>query len=335
MTVLAYIFAVLKYVIYGTSVIFTGSLTKSCDVLDILSIRFLISFLVLWLLKVTKVIRINVGLKDIFKKTERSPYVKNLVLAALFEPVLYMLFETLGISMSTGVTTAVIISLLPISSVICESFILKEKTTVLQKIFLAIGVVGVAYIAICTGSDEGENTVFGIIFLVCAVLCGSLFQVFSRKSSKHFSSFEVTYFSCIFGAFAFNAVNVVRHLIRGDILHYFDPLFSVDNIIGFIFLAIVSTVIATSMSNFSLSKMQITTMAAFSGISTFTTIIVGVFYANEALAYFHYIGLVLILIRMVGVSVIAIRKDRRARMSLARLQEEKAEEVCDESVANS
>ena len=316
MTVLAYLFAVLKYIIYGTSVLFTGTLTETTDVLDILAIRFLISFVVLFLLKITRVLKINVGVKDLFKKNERTPFIKNLVLAAMFEPVLYMLFETLGISMTTGVTTAVILSVLPIVSVISEALILKEKTTLLQKIFLLLGVIGVIYIAVCTKTDDGSNSVLGIVFLLCAVVCGSLFQVFSRRSSSHFKSFEVTYFSCMFGALAFNTVNVIRHLIVGDILHYFDPLLNVDNIVGFVFLAIISTIIATGMSNFSLGRMQITTMAAFSGISTLTTIVVGVIFKDERLYYYHFIGLTLILIRMIGVSVIAIRKDRRKRLEL-------------------
>lgn len=227
-----------------------------------------------------------------------------------------MLFEMLGISMTTGVTTAVLPSLLPIISVISESLILKERTTLLQKIFLVLGVIGVGYIAICTETDDGSNSVLGIIFILGAVLCGSLFMVFSRSSSSHFKSFEIVYFSFMFGAVAFNAVNVVRHLIVGDILNYFAPLLSKDNIIGFLFLTVISTIIATGMDNFSLGRMQITTMAAFSGISTLITIVVGVIFMDERLYYYHFIGLTLILIRMIGVSVIAVRKDRAKHLAL-------------------
>ena len=46
-----------KNIIYGSSVFFTGALSASVDVLDILSLRFLMSFLVLFLLKVTKILK--------------------------------------------------------------------------------------------------------------------------------------------------------------------------------------------------------------------------------------------------------------------------------------
>ena len=65
------------------------------------------------------------------------------------------------------------------------------------------------------------------------------------------------------------------------------------------------------MNNFSMSKLQASTVAAFSGVSTIVTILVGVVFLDEKLYYFHYIGFVLILARMIGVSYIAIKKDKK------------------------
>lgn len=308
MVFLAYLFTILKNVIYGTTVFFTGSLSENVDILDILAIRFLISFIVIYFFKIFKIAKINVGLKDVFKKTDRSGYIKSLLLASLFEPILYMFFETLGISMTTGITAGVILSLSPISSCVCEAVILKEKSTFMQKIFLGLGIIGVIYISVNTNTSDGKDSVLGILFIVLAVISGSLFMVFSRKSSSHFNSMEVTYFSSLSGMFAFNSVNIVRHIIYGDILKYFSPLFNIHNLIAFVFLAIISTIVATGMNNFALSKIQISTSSAFGGLSTLVTIAVGVIFGGEKLYYFHYIGMTLILIRMIGVSYISIKK---------------------------
>lgn len=307
---MAYILAFLKYVIYGTSVFFTSELESSTSVLDVLALRFLMSFVFLWPLKITGIIKIKIGVKDFFVKNDRTPFIKSLFLAAMFEPVLYMFFETMGISMTTNITTAVILSLMPIVSCIVEAVILKEKNSLLQKFFLGLGIVGVIYIAVKTDTGSGENSIIGIVFLLLTIISGALFLAFSRKSSSAFAPMEITYISAILGAVIFNAVNIVNHIIRGDILHYFDPYFNVDNLIGFVVLGIVSTVIATGMNNYCMSKMQVSTMAAFSGVSTVVTIIVGVIFGNEQLYYYHYIGLSLILIRMIGVSVISIKKER-------------------------
>ena len=310
---LAYVCIILKCVIYGSTIYFTSQLTQNVDVLDLLALRFLLTFVLLWALKVTGVLKIRVGIKDFFREHDRKPFMKNLLLAALFEPVLYMLFETLGVSMSTNITAAVLISLSPISSCIIEEVFLKERSTVLQKIFLACGIFGVIYVAVNTDTVSGRDTVWGILFLLLSVASGSLFSAFSRKSSGKFNFLEITYFSSMLGALAFNSVNVVRHLIAGDILHYFDPYFVPENIVGFLFLGVVSSIMAVCMSNYALSKLQLSTYAAFGGVSTVVTIVIGMIFGGEILHSYHYIGLPFILLRMVGVSVIAIRKDRKKK----------------------
>lgn len=312
MNFIIYLFAVLKNVIYGLSVFFIGNLSAEVAVMDILALRYLLSFVVFWLLKQTGVIKIRVGLKDFVRKNERTPYLKSVLLTSLFEPVLYMFFETLGISMTTGITAAVILSLAPVTSCICEELFLKERTTLLQKLFLALGIAGVIYIAVHTESSQGKDSLAGILLVLAAVLSGSLFCTFSRKSSEAFSAMEITYVTAAVGMVVFNAVNVCRHLFLGTLNQYFTPYLKMENLIGFVFLGVFCTIVATWMNNYALARMQISTMAAFGGLSTLVTIAAGVLLGGEQLYLYHGIGLVLIVSRMVGVSYIQIRKQKKA-----------------------
>lgn len=313
MTALAYLFTFFKNAIYGTTNFFTKGLNSNeIDAIEILALRFLLSFVILWLLKVTRLVKINVGIKDIFTSTEKHKYIKPLFLAALFSPVIEMLFETMGFTMTTAITAGVITSLMPVASCIFESIILKESTTLSQKIFLALGIIGVIYIAINTNTSSGNDTVIGILCLIVAVIAGPAYLVFSRKSSGQFAALEITYFSCLLGAVVFNALSIIKHLWRNDILHYFDPYFDPKNIMGWVTLSIVSTIFCTLMNNFSMSRLQASTVAAFGGVSTIVTILIGVLFLDEKLYYFHYIGFTLILIRMIGVSWVAIKKDKKS-----------------------
>lgn len=309
--VMAYVLAFLKYVIYGSTVFFTGELEKSTDVLDILALRFLVSFVFIWLLKTMGVFKIKFSVREFFGKSKRKNAIKGLLIASLFEPVLYMFFETLGISMTTDITTAVIISLTPITNCIAEIVFLRERCSFLEKVFLFIGIAGVIYIATKTSSGDGKDSVIGIAFLLLAVISGSLFSVFSRKSSKYFSPMEITYAATIMGALIFNVVNIIRHIVRGDIIHYFKPYLSLNNMVGFLFLGVLSAVLGTAMNNYCLSKIQLSTIAAFSGVSTLVTILIGVIFKNEQLYYFHYIGLALIISRMIGVSTLSVMRNKK------------------------
>lgn len=308
MNFFVYILAFLKNTIYGLSVYFVGDLTETVDFLDVLSLRYILSLVVLWILKNLKIFKIEIGIKDFFVKNERTPYLKYILLAALFEPVLEMLFETLGISMTTGITAAVILSLSPVMSCIAEGIFLKERTTLAQKIFLGIGILGVVYIAMNTTESGGKDSVWGILFLIFAIMSGAMYLTFSRKSGNQFQALEITYIAVLFGAIMFNGANVIRHLITGDIQNYFNPYFNTENLVGFLFLGIVCTIVATGMNNFALKRMQASTMSAFGGVSTFVTVISGVLLNGEKLYMFHIIGLSMILIRMIGVSYIQITR---------------------------
>ncbi len=309
MTLLSYLLAILKNVIYGSSVFFTADLTSSVDVLDLLALRFLISFFVLWLLKVSRLSNIKVGVLELFSVGARRSAMRSLLLTALFEPILYMLFETLGISMSTGVTTGVILSLAPAFACLFESVILKERSPLSKILFLGCGMVGAVLIALMSGTKSGKNSFLGILFLFLTVISGALFTVFSRKSSKHFLPLEISYAASMLGALVFNAINLVRHLLAGSILTYFAPLLVPENLIGFFFLSVVSTVLATSMNNLALAHIRSSTMSAFTGLSTLVTVLIGVFGYHESLEYYHYIGFSLILFGMVGVAYLSLKKE--------------------------
>lgn len=311
MNILAYLSAVGKCIIYGATPFFTGALSENMDVLDLLSLRFLLSFVDFLILKNLRILKIDLKVKDIFVKNDRTPHIKNLILTALFEPVLYMLFETLGISMTNGVTTAVILSVAPVFYCVGEFIFFRQYPSLWQGVFLTLGMAGAAYIAVCTSNEGGRSSLMGIIFLILALTVGALFCVFSRKSSSHFSPLEITFVSSMLGAVCFNAVNVVRHIAKGDILHYFDPYFDLENLFGFVMLGVMSTIFATMMSNYALSKIKISTFSAFGGVSTIVTVLIGVIFANEKLMYFHYIGFPFILARMIGVCAIDMYKDRK------------------------
>lgn len=57
--ILAYISALTKGIIYGLTPFFTGVLAENMDVLDLLSLRFLLSLAVMWVLKSLGVLKIS------------------------------------------------------------------------------------------------------------------------------------------------------------------------------------------------------------------------------------------------------------------------------------
>ncbi len=300
-----------KSIIYGLSIFFTGTLTRTTDTLDILAIRYIITFFTFYILKVLKIVKIKVSCKEFFQKTKQERNIKTLLLACVFEPVLYMIFETTGISMTTGITAGVILALAPIFSCIFETVILKERSTFVQKLFLAVGILGVVYIAINTNTSDGQNSIMGIFFMFATVISGVLFSVFVRKSTTDFSSLEIAYVMSIFGMVVFNTINVIRHISLGDIKNYFAPILQSENLMAFIYLSIISCILATCLGNYAYSKSQISSLAAFGGLSTLVTIAVGAIINGERIYSYHIVGIVLIFTRIIGVTVIDVKNKKQ------------------------
>ncbi len=301
---LAYILVICKSVIYGSSILFTGALLKSADVMDVLALRFLISALAFLALALVGVIHIDF----------RGKPLKILAAAAIFEPVCYFLFETIGLGQTTTSLAGIMSAVVPVVIILCETIFLKERTTTLQKLLLMLSISGVILVTVLTGNDSNQsNSVWGIAFLALAYASGALFMICSRKSSGQFSSVEITFFTTMVGALVFNGINVTRHLYSGTITSYFAPLFNLENLIGFLFLSILSSIMATIMNNYALSRIQASSVSALSGFSTITSIILGVVVNQESLFWYHYVGMVMILVGGIGVNYIAQRRLERAQ----------------------
>lgn len=297
--VLAYICCIIRSIIYGTSILFTSNLLDSLPIMHMLALRFLISaaaFILLWALRIIKI-------------DFRGKAIKLLCLTALFEPVGYFIFESIGIAGTTTSVAGILAATTSIMVLIFESIFLKEKTTPLQKLLLLLSVGGVITVTVFSGGNGGQNSLLGIIFLLLANMSGALFIICSRKSSTtQFSAIEVTFFSAVVGAVVFNLINLVIMTNEGTLSTYFEPLFDVQNIIAFVFLSILSTILATLMNNFAISKIQASSVSALGALSTVVTIVVGVIFKGDRIGWYHIVGTVLILCGSVGINYITQKK---------------------------
>ena len=295
----AYALHICRSLIYGSSFLFTGHLLRSVEVLDVLALRFLLSAAVMTLLSAVGVLKMSLDKEKI----------KALLPVAFFEPVAYFLFETFGL---TGISTSLaglLGAMSPVVIVILETLVLKERTTLLQKIFLGVAMVGVALIGILSAAPGGQDTVWGILLFLGAPISGGCFVIFSRKGSKRrCTALETTYFCAISGAVVFNAINVIRHLCNHSLTTYFQPLADPQNLFGFFFLAVMSSVVATVFQNFALSKVQASSLSGLSGVSTITSVLLGVLVNHEQLHWYHLLGGLCVLIGALGINYLSAKK---------------------------
>lgn len=272
-------------IIFGLSFLFSKRALNCAGPFELLSFRFLTAFLVMSALIFLKVIKINYKGKNI----------RNLILVALMQPIIYFIFETYGIKFSSSSQAGLMIALIPIFVTLMSAYFLREKPSVLQSIFIVLSVIGVIFIVVMGGSSSGSGSLLGIVFLFGAVISASIFNILSRKLSTEFSPIELTYAMMSLGAVFFNIVSIANHIQQGNLTKYFAPLKNRDFLISIGYLGIISSIIAFFLVNFTLSKIEASKSAVFANLSTIVSIIAGVIFLKESFQLYHIIGSVLIL----------------------------------------
>lgn len=282
-----------KSLIFGLSILFTGRIAQSSDVLDLLSMRFLVSTIFLLIFRVIGIIKVDFKDKNL----------KLLLLAAVLQPVIYYLAEATGIANSSTGVSGTMLSLISVAILIGERLILKYKFDAKTTLFVLIKVAG-AIIISAAGVHSGSTSLLGIVFLLVTIVTDTLYVLYLKKLTLDFSPMEITYFTAILGAVVFNSANVIRHFYNNTITHYFDTLTVPENLIGLIYLGLGATIIAMSLTNYMMKHIKPSYMSAFGGLSTIITIAAGVIFNNEILGVYQIIGIVFLLTGAVGAAFV-------------------------------
>ena len=103
----------------------------------LLAIRFDISFIILSVLVLLKIIKIDLKGKD----------VKGLIVLGILQPVIYFLCENNGLRFTPSSIGGIIIAMIPIVNFFTGYFILKEKFSMKQLLWAIVSVLGVILIS--------------------------------------------------------------------------------------------------------------------------------------------------------------------------------------------
>lgn len=288
--ILPYIAVTMSSVIFGLSFLFSKKALMVTDPLALISFRFLMAFLIMTVLVFAKIIKVDYKNKPVLK----------LIALGLSEPVMYFIFETYGIKETSSSIAGLMLSLIPIAVTILGAYYLNEIPSVKRIAFIIISVMGVAIIGIMSSSGNGGSSIWGIILLLGAVTSAGFFSIISRKVSKYFTPFEITYFMMFFAAVCFTVMHIINLLYSGKISSYFEPLKSRTFIISLVYLGILSSIFAYFLTNYALSKIQASKSAVFSNISTIVSIAAGVVFMHESFHLYSLIGSILILVGVWG-----------------------------------
>ena len=158
--------------------------------------RFALAFLLLNLLRLT----------GRFPVRFRSRKLWPVLLAGLFEPVLYFPCEQYGLKLTSTSFSGVMVALIPLCSLVYGAVFLHEKATRRQIVFSVLSVAGVIVLAVYA-TGIGAGSFLGFLILLGTVFAGAGYIVACRACSVSFTAFERTYITCGMGAAAFGVLS--------------------------------------------------------------------------------------------------------------------------------
>lgn len=280
-------------IIFGFSFMFTKISLNYASPMTVIADRYLVAFLgmTLVMLITKQKIRLKKGMWKI-------------ILMALFQPVLYFLFETYGIKLTTSAFSSIMISLIPVVSMICGIFTLKEVPSPMQYVFSAVSVIGVVIMAL-SGKSSGTVTALGILLLAGAVFSSVAFNISSRKISAEFTVVERTYATTVIGLISFAAIALTENIKNP--VNIITPFLSSPYLWAILYLGVLSSVVAFLLMNFANTYLPVAKTTVFANVTTVISVIAGMVFLDEKITFWVVISTVMIVIGVTGVQLLNVK----------------------------
>lgn len=284
---LGYLAVIISNTIIGFSFLFTKQAVSTTNPYNTLAMRFAISFLIIFLAAVLKLIKVNYKGKNL----------KKLIFLSIFFPSGFFLLQSFGLKLATSSEAGIVNALTPGIILVFSILFLKEKVNLKQILSIIISICGVVYILYMKGNKLNLDNFMGIFLIFLSCGCFATFSILSRKYSKDFTPIEICFFMQGFGFILFSSLVIFKGL---DFYELNSLIKNSSFVTSIIYLAIPSTLITVILNNYSLARIEVVKVGAFSNISTIVSIIAGALILKEEILYYHIIGSVLIIGGIIG-----------------------------------
>ena len=288
----AMIAVILGNAIFGLSFLFSKVILDMTVPSVLLAFRFTLAFVVLNLIVLFGRGKIEFSLKG-------KP-LKNILLLAIFQPVIYFFAESYGIAYTSSAFAGTIIAVIPIAGIICDILIMHVKVSKKQILCSVGSVIGVAITTL--GMESTDSSALGIIMLFIAVLAAAMFYVFSQKAGEHYNALERTYVMFAIGSVTYVIAALVQCAGQYDTL-ILPVVSSLQFWGGMIYLSVFSSVAAFMALNFGSSYIPVSQASIFANLTTVISIVAGVVVLHEAFTIQQVIGAAVILVSVYIASV--------------------------------
>lgn len=212
----------------------------------------------------------------------------------IFYPVLFFWLQSAGLEHIPSSVGGILQSTASVFSAILAFFILKEKTGKIQLLGILLTIAGVMLLSAKNGGGSGENMLLGSLLLIGSAFATGFYSVLSRKLSRRFSAFTLTFWMLAVGFIFFNLYAIISSLRQGAPQLYLAPLRHPGYVVAILYLGVLSSLVSSFLSNYALARMEAARMSVFGSLATVISVAAGVVILREPLHTSLMIGMAMI-----------------------------------------
>lgn len=266
---------ILAMVFWSVSFIWTKVAIESFRPVTLISLRLVIASVLLYLFA---------KFSGKFQKI-RPHEIKWFVFLAFFEPFLYYLGETYGLTLVEPTPAAVIVSTIPLFAPVFAYFFLKEKIAISNVIGILISLVGVLLVVYQPGAGFSASPL-GVALLFLAVFSAICYSAILRKISTHYSIINVIFYQSIIGlVFFIPTFLITDYSTIGQITVTRDAVYSL------IMLAVLCSVLAFVFFAWVVRQVGVTRTQVFVNLIPVFTALFSWLFMNSFISNLQWLGI--------------------------------------------
>ncbi len=216
--------------------------------------------------------------------------VKIFLLLTFFQPFLYFLCESYGISMVSSTLAAVIISTIPLFSPIGAYFLLGERISLVNFFGILISVIGVTMVVFHAGFSNINVSLSGVILMMGAVVAAIGYAITIRRLGNRYNVFSIVTYQNTLGILFFLPL-----FFWLDYKQFITVTPTRSVIIPLISLGIFSSTVAFILFTYVIKKLSISRANVFTNAIPVLTAIFAYFILGEELTPVMLMGIAVVI----------------------------------------
>ncbi|MDD2635025.1 MAG: DMT family transporter [Bacteroidales bacterium] len=295
--ILVYFLLTISMILWGTSFVWSKIGLTYYNSITVIFFRLLVSTIVM-------IPVLLVSKKFKFPTKKHFPL---FVLLALFEPFLYFIGETTGLSFVEPSMAAVIVSIIPLFTPFVAFYFLNEKITILNVLGIVISISGIVILVL--GKDMSlQVSMIGLGLLLLAVVAANGYSVMIKKIPDQYSILNIIFWQNILGMIYFIPLLLIFSQEDLFVTGFVEEAFWAILSLGFF-----ASTLAFLFFMYGLKFMSITKVNVFTNVIPIFTIIVSYLFFDEEIGVRKILGICIVIVGVI-ISQLKYRLVNRKRL---------------------